>query len=127
MINNDRLYKHLSMPQRLEKAAMINSMVDELTKIAQEEEKKKSEPPEWAKNVADIGGFLAGSAVGAYTGDILAHKLVHVKNKNVRNMARYLGQGLIAYGTYKAIPKLRRAAPDIVKDILDEPRSPKGA
>ena len=109
----------MTTKQKMEKAAMVNSLIDEVIKIAQEST-KKSEPPKWLNDAADIGGFIGGTAAGTYTGDVLAHKLLKIKNPTARNIARYLGGGLAAYGTMKAIPMLRKAAPDKIKELLPE-------
>jgi len=117
-----KMYDHYTSKQRLEKAAMINACMEEIQKIGMESEKAKDhkDPPKWLNDAMDIGGFIGGTAVGTYSGDVLAHKLLKIKSPAARNFARYVGGGLAAYGTMKALPMLRDAAPDKVKELLPD-------
>lgn len=108
-------YDNITMKYRMEKAAMINSLVDEIIKIAEEEKKG---PPKWAGEAADIAGFIGGAAVGSYTGDIAASRLLKIKSPAARSFARYVGAGLAGYATMKALPHLRKNAPEAVRDLI---------
>lgn len=111
-----KMYDHYSNKQKMEKAAMINSLVDEIIKIAEEEKKG---PPNWAGEAADIAGFIGGAAIGSYAGDTAAHHLLKIKSPGARNFARYVGAGLAGYATMKALPHLKRNAPEAVRDMID--------
>lgn len=110
-----KLYNHMTTKDKMEKAAMINSLLDEVIKIAEEEKK----PPKWAGEAADIAGFIGGAAVGSYAGDTAAHHLLKIKSPGARNFARYVGAGLAGYATMKALPHLKKHAPESVRDLID--------
>jgi hypothetical protein len=91
---------------------MYLSFVDELSKLAEQKEKKHA--PSWLKKSVNFAGLAIGAGLGAATGDLVADKLTKTTNPTIRAAAKATGAGLSAAVAATVLPKLK----DRVSELL---------